>query len=195
MTAGRHWTHITSDGRRLDVLIYARKLVFEGRSSILASIIDVTAQRRAEARIEHMAHHDALTSLANRVLFRRAWRRSWPNCAGRRAMSRVLSIDLDYFKRVNDTLGHAVGDEVLRIVASRLKAAVRGGAVIARLGGDEFAIVQADVASARRGRRSCAKAGRESERSLQGQRPHDRRSARASALRWPRRTESIRRFS
>jgi diguanylate cyclase (GGDEF)-like protein/PAS domain S-box-containing protein len=143
--ADEYWTHTTSDGRRLDVLIYTRKIVFEGRACVLASIVDVTAQRRAEARIAHMAHHDALTSLANRVLFRSRLEEALENIPRANGFVAVHSIDLDYFKRVNDTLGHSVGDEVLRIVASRLKAAVRGGEVIARLGGDEFAVIQANV--------------------------------------------------
>jgi diguanylate cyclase (GGDEF)-like protein/PAS domain S-box-containing protein len=140
-----YWTHTTSDGRRLDVLIYARSIVFEGRSCVLASIVDVTAQRRAEARIAHMAHHDALTALANRVLFRSRLEEELENIPRANRFVAVHSIDLDYFKRVNDTLGHSVGDEVLRIVAYRLKAAVRGSEVIARLGGDEFAVIQANV--------------------------------------------------
>jgi diguanylate cyclase (GGDEF)-like protein/PAS domain S-box-containing protein len=145
--ANQYWTHITRDGARLNVLIYARRLMFEGRSCVLASIVDVTAQRRAEARIEHMAHHDALTSLANRVLFRARLEEELEKIPGAKGHLAVHSIDLDYFKRVNDTLGHSVGDDVLRAVASRLKSAARGSEVIARLGGDEFAILQANVAS------------------------------------------------
>jgi diguanylate cyclase (GGDEF)-like protein/PAS domain S-box-containing protein len=143
---GSCWTHIASDGRKLDVVIYTRKLMFEGRASIVASVIDVTAQRRAEARIEHMAHHDDLTSLANRILFRTRLEEALAQIAETGSNVAVHSIDLDYFKRVNDTLGHAVGDDVLRFVAARLKSAMRSGEVIARLGGDEFAIIQANVA-------------------------------------------------
>ena len=92
-----------------------------------------------------MAHHDALTSLANRVLFRARLEGELEKILRAKNSVAVHSIDLDYFKRVNDTLGHSVGDDVLRAVASRLRAVVRGTDVIARLGGDEFAIIQANV--------------------------------------------------
>jgi diguanylate cyclase (GGDEF)-like protein len=105
---------------------------------------DITRQKEAEARIEHMAHHDALTGLPNRVLFHAQlehalrWR-------GRGAQVSVLFIDLDNFKNINDTLGHQVGDTLLKTVASRLQECVRSGDVVARLGGDEFVIVQTEL--------------------------------------------------
>lgn len=105
---------------------------------------DVTDLQRAEARITHMALHDALTGLPNRVLFRQkleealADARSGTICA-------VLCLDLDYFKSVNDTLGHPVGDALLRCVTERLRSALRDSDTVARLGGDEFAIIQTSV--------------------------------------------------
>lgn len=101
---------------------------------------DVTARRKADAQIRHMARHDALTELPNRVQYMEAL-----ECAlqGERAAElAVLSLDLDRFKIVNDTLGHGVGDELLRAVAGRLRAAVRAGDVAARFGGDEFVVLQ-----------------------------------------------------
>ncbi|WP_158258254.1 putative bifunctional diguanylate cyclase/phosphodiesterase [Rhodopila globiformis] len=99
---------------------------------------DVTEKRRNEEQIAFMAHHDTLTGLANRALFR-----EYLNAAIMRPGQpfAVLCLDLDRFKDVNDTLGHAVGDELLRLVAGRLRQCVRDGDIIARLGGDEFAIV------------------------------------------------------
>jgi diguanylate cyclase (GGDEF)-like protein len=105
---------------------------------------DITRQKEAEARIEHMAHHDALTGLPNRLLFHAQlehalrWR-------GRDRGVSVLFIDLDNFKNINDTLGHQVGDSLLKTVASRLEGCIRAGDVVARLGGDEFVIVQTEV--------------------------------------------------
>lgn len=105
---------------------------------------DITRQKEAEARIEHMAQHDALTGLPNRVLFHGQlehalrWR-------GRDGQVAVLFIDLDNFKNINDTLGHQVGDSLLKTVAARLEQCVRSGDVVARLGGDEFVIVQAEL--------------------------------------------------
>jgi len=103
---------------------------------------DVTDIRRAEARVAHLAHHDALTDLPNRALLRQRMEEA---AAGSRRGERslaVLMLDLDRFKEVNDTLGHAFGDALLKSVAERLKSCVREGDTVARLGGDEFAVLQ-----------------------------------------------------
>jgi diguanylate cyclase (GGDEF)-like protein len=104
--------------------------------------IEITERERSQATIEYLALHDALTGLGNRVLFRNQLnealiraRRSGENLA-------VHFLDLDGFKAINDTLGHAVGDELLKCIADRLGKAVRDTDKIARLGGDEFAILQ-----------------------------------------------------
>jgi diguanylate cyclase (GGDEF)-like protein len=91
-----------------------------------------------------MAHHDALTGLPNRVLFH-AQLENALRWRGRDGRVSVLFIDLDNFKNINDTLGHQVGDELLRTVAARLQDCVRSGDVVARLGGDEFVIVQTEL--------------------------------------------------
>ena len=105
---------------------------------------DITERRHAAAQIERMAHHDALTGLPNRLRFREHLDAKLACDRGGQAVA-VLSIDLDRFKDVNDTLGHPVGDELLRLVALRLRECVRPTDLVARLGGDEFAIVQADA--------------------------------------------------
>ncbi len=102
---------------------------------------DITAQRRNEAKIEHMALHDGLTDLPNRSLFNE--RLEHALARGETVAAHLL--DLDLFKNVNDTLGHGVGDELLRAVADRLRSIVRDTDTIARMGGDEFAIVQAAI--------------------------------------------------
>ncbi len=102
---------------------------------------DITEHRKAEAKIAYLAQHDALTDLPNRVLFRDELSKALSRVA-RGQTQGILCIDLDYFKSVNDTLGHPVGDALLREVASRLRTCVRPSDVIARLGGDEFAVVQ-----------------------------------------------------
>lgn len=96
---------------------------------------------RAEAQISHMAHHDALSGLPNRVLFREEMERALAR-ARRGEPVAILCIDLDHFKAVNDTLGHPFGDELIKQAAERLRACVRETDVVARLGGDEFAVVQ-----------------------------------------------------
>jgi len=104
----------------------------------VATYEDVTERRQAEAQIMHMARHDALTNLPNRLLFRE----KMEEALARGEKLAVLFIDLDRFKSVNDTLGHPVGDVLLCEVTKRLQLAVRGADTVARLGGDEFAIIQ-----------------------------------------------------
>ena len=104
-------------------------------------------QRRADARVRYMAHHDVLSGALNRASFTEALQHAvWRRAEGGPAFS-LLCIDLDHFKDVNDSLGHAAGDEVLRLATQRLDAAVREGDQVARLGGDEFAILLMGVAS------------------------------------------------
>ncbi len=101
---------------------------------------DITEQRKTEERIRHLARHDSLTDLPNRLMFRETMDAAEERIK-RREIFAVLAVDLDHFKAVNDTLGHGVGDTLLRLVASRLKQACREGDMISRLGGDEFAIL------------------------------------------------------
>ncbi len=113
-------------------------------SGWIAICEDVTEQRQAEAQIYHMARHDTLTDLPNRVQFREAM--EWHLArTDRGEQVAVMCLDLDHFKAVNDTLGHPIGDKLLISVAERLGDCVRHGDLIARLGGDEFAIIQVGV--------------------------------------------------
>ena len=112
----------------------------------VVTLEDVTERRRAEARVTHMAHHDPLTDLINRTIFCEQLERALSNCRRHRRPFAVLCVDLDRFKAVNDTLGHPIGDALLKGVAERLRACVRGSAdVVAQFGGDEFAILQTDL--------------------------------------------------
>jgi len=122
----------------------------------LESLQEQTKERaRAEAQISHMARHDALTGLPNRVLFHQEMERALTR-SGDEPFA-VLCLDLDRFKSVNDTLGHPAGDALLVEVAQRLKTCIRTGDIVARLGGDEFALLQ-------RGTRDAADATRLAER-------------------------------
>jgi diguanylate cyclase (GGDEF)-like protein len=105
---------------------------------------DITERRQSEDQIEYLAHYDALTMLPNRVLFRERIGHELGKLAPGEQIA-VLYIDLDEFKGINDSLGHPVGDELLKGVASRLRDCVRETDLVARLGGDEFAIVQTGV--------------------------------------------------
>lgn len=112
----------------------------------IATYEDITERRRAETLIAYMAHHDSLTGLANRVLFRERLDRALENAQRQKATIAVLCLDLDRFKDVNDSLGHEKGDALLKVVADRLKDCVHEGDLVARLGGDEFAVLR-DVQS------------------------------------------------
>src|SRR5580693_4862051 len=106
---------------------------------------DITEQRQSEVKIEYMAHHDALTDLANRVLLNERLEQALGRRIHREEMVAVHHLDLDQFKAVNDTFGHPAGDKLLRIVAERLRSLVRETDTIARMGGDEFVIVQTPI--------------------------------------------------
>ena len=113
---------------------------------MVGTVQDITDRKETEARLAHLAHHDPLTCLPNRMLLRD--RISQALTYGRRhdRLVAVLFIDLDRFKRINDSLGHDVGDRLLQGIAERLRKSVRDGDTVARLGGDEFAIALTDVA-------------------------------------------------
>lgn len=111
----------------------------------VATYEDASERTRAAARVRFLAHHDPLTELPNRVLFHEHLDEAMRKVAGRRADRQdgvaLLCLDLDRFKQVNDTLGHAAGDTLLVAAARRLRGCVRGSDFVARLGGDEFAVI------------------------------------------------------
>src|SRR5262245_23544567 len=110
----------------------------------VATIEDITPRKRAEEKIAHLAHYDGLTDLPNRVLFREKLEQALKDLKPGAQLA-VLYIDIDEFKSVNDALGHAVGDELLKGVARRLRGCLGETDIAARLGGDEFAIIQYPV--------------------------------------------------
>jgi len=119
----------------------------DGRvAGVIALIRDVTDRKSAEQQIEYQAYHDALTGLANRRLFQEHLTLALALAARRRGTVAVLFLALDQFKVINDTLGHSTGDELLRVIAGRLKECVHDGDTVARVGGDEFTIVLQDLA-------------------------------------------------
>jgi diguanylate cyclase (GGDEF)-like protein/PAS domain S-box-containing protein len=141
----RTWKHVRADGSLIDLAIYSRQLVYGDQPAVLLALMDITERKRAEARLAFMAQHDGLTGLPNRNLLRQQMddmllhtRRSAEKLA-------VLVLGLDNFKAVNDTLGHGVGDKLLRGVAKRLRSTLREEDALARLNSDEFAILQSGV--------------------------------------------------
>ncbi|MEU4420420.1 EAL domain-containing protein [Actinoplanes sp. NPDC024001] len=134
--------------RRTEVLLelHCRDLRAEPTvAGLVVTMRDVTEQRRLEQELTHQAFHDAMTGLANRVLFNDRLQHALARGARDGSVVGVLFIDLDDFKIVNDTLGHAVGDQLLIAVAHRIAGSLRADDTAARLGGDEFAALVENV--------------------------------------------------
>jgi diguanylate cyclase (GGDEF)-like protein len=132
---GHEWA--LPNGRIVEV----RSLPLASGGGWVATYEDITARRHAERQVVFMARHDALTRLPNRIVIRERIEAAVAQ-AERAIAAAVLCLDLDHFKEVNDTLGHPVGDVLLRKVAERLGACVRQVDTVARFGGDEFTVVQ-----------------------------------------------------
>ncbi len=143
--SSQSWQHAKANGELIEVVTFGRRVIFADRAAFLVTVMDVTERRRAEARIAHMAHHDALTDLPNRTVF--SQRLNDAMARVRRERIAVLSVDLDHFKSVNDSFGHSAGDRLLKAAAERLRNASGENAVVARLGGDEFAVLLEQVAT------------------------------------------------
>ena len=130
------------DGRVLEI----QSVPIEG-GGILRTYTDITERKRAEDRIRHIARHDGLTALVNREVFLEHLAGAVQGAQSSAEQFAVLYLDLDAFKPVNDRLGHAIGDKVLAVVASRMRGVARDTDVVARMGGDEFAILQRHIPS------------------------------------------------
>jgi diguanylate cyclase (GGDEF)-like protein/PAS domain S-box-containing protein len=115
---------------------------------LIAMVQDSSERKTLEAQLLHQAFHDPLTELANRALFRDRLEHALARTARESGRVAVMLLDLDNFKSVNDTQGHAAGDRMLEVVASRLRSATRGCDTVARLGGDEFAVLLEQVHAA-----------------------------------------------
>jgi len=153
---------IRADGTRLPIIKTAVPITLRDRNYLIASIVDnsqrkqiqselrkaneslqkeMIRRKRIQDRIEHLAYHDHLTGLANRLLFRDELDHAVSLSRRMGKQLAIMFLDLDGFKTINDTMGHATGDQLLKGVSSRLVAIVRKSDVVARIGGDEFVIM------------------------------------------------------
>lgn len=171
LQSGRHdrafyqamWANIVEQGywrgdiwdRRKDGSFYPKYLAITvirneaGEITHFSAIFyDVTERKALEDKLDHLAHYDGLTGLPNRMLLQDRLEQAIASAERQRQKFALLFIDLDGFKRINDEMGHPVGDAVLKLVAERLLAAIRGMDTAARLGGDEFVIILSDIRNA-----------------------------------------------
>ena len=139
--------HCTKSGSILDVEIDTQQTIYDGEPAMIVCASDVTDRVRLQRELEHQAFHDALTGLPNRSLFGDRLEHAHLRLPRSSGCYAVLMLDLDNFKTVNDSLGHAAGDTLLVEVSRRLAAGIRLGDTAARLGGDEFAILLEDLST------------------------------------------------
>ena len=144
--AARTWKHVKADGSLIDLAIYSRHLAYGDEPAVLLALMDITERKQAEQRLAFMAQHDGLTGLPNRTLLRQRLDEILMHTRRSGDKAGVMVLGLDNFKAVNDSLGHAVGDKLLRGVARRLRSSLREEDAIARLNSDEFAIVHPGIA-------------------------------------------------
>ena len=141
------YRYLHSDGRV--VWIHDRSQVVrdeDGRVMFVQGVMfDITAQKEAELAMQHMAYHDTLTGLPNRAMFEDHLNLAVARARRHDRSVAVLFLDLDGFKDVNDSMGHAAGDELLCVVSERLRVETRDTDLVARLGGDEFLVLLADL--------------------------------------------------
>jgi diguanylate cyclase (GGDEF)-like protein/PAS domain S-box-containing protein len=133
------------DGKMVHVEVLNGLGTFNGRNAILGTLIDISERKQAEAKVMHMAYHDPLTGLPNRLLFNDRTEQAMAMARRENAVLALLFLDLDRFKAINDTLGHDAGDRLLCEVADRLRECVRESDTVSRFGGDEFNLLLTQV--------------------------------------------------
>ena len=148
----RHWSPgadiadmelqwVTRGGRAIDGLVNCRRYGAPGSSRIYVSVRDITERKRAEQQIHFLAYHDSLTGLPNRRMFNERLERAIAEARESGDRVAVMMIDLDHFKVINDSLGHDMGDALLRQAAEQLRIIVGAAGLVARIGGDEFMVM------------------------------------------------------
>jgi diguanylate cyclase (GGDEF)-like protein/PAS domain S-box-containing protein len=153
------WTYVRKDGSRIWVNLAMTALKTQGDkiAGYLGIAFDITERKKLTEYVNHLAHHDQLTGLPNRVLLDDRMRQAIQRAKRNGHKVAVLMVDVDYFKRINDSLGHTAGDVLLDAIAKKLCSAVRQTDTVARMGGDEFVIVMPEFRDERDAVR-CAEA-------------------------------------
>jgi diguanylate cyclase (GGDEF)-like protein/PAS domain S-box-containing protein len=137
---------LRQDRTALEVELGVSRFVYRGEEALQVIFRDITERKLAKARLESLAHYDSLTSLPNRVLFFDRLKHAVTEAKRYQHALALMYLDLDRFKQVNDSLGHAAGDAVLVEAGRRLKECVRGCDMVARMGGDEFTVILSKLA-------------------------------------------------
>lgn len=153
------WVLHRKDGSHLvaELLVTEISNEFSSLTGYVAMAYDVTSRREAEDQVQHMAMHDALTALPNRNMLQEQLRLSLVSAEREQRTMGMMFLDLDRFKKINDTLGHHIGDSVIIEVGRRLREAMRTSDIVARLGGDEFVILLTSLGEAADGERVASK--------------------------------------
>ncbi len=141
------WRHRRKDGSYIQVDMASHFIDFQGRKCSFVLVQDVTDRQQLHEQLVHQAHHDLLTGLPNRLLLEDRMQQSLAQAARYGQQAAVLCLDLDRFKQINDSLGHATGDLCLQQVVSRISARLRAVDTFARTGGDEFVIILGELAN------------------------------------------------
>ncbi|MDE1943040.1 MAG: diguanylate cyclase [Betaproteobacteria bacterium] len=134
------------NGKLIPIRVSSSPIVREGKvTGSVVAFQDITARKRSQEAIHRLAYYDTLTNLPNRRLFMDRFSHALTQASRYHRALAVMFLDLDHFKEINDSLGHDVGDELLKAVAARLSTCVRSGDTVARQGGDEFVILLAEI--------------------------------------------------
>jgi diguanylate cyclase (GGDEF)-like protein/PAS domain S-box-containing protein len=158
-TDEQEWTYVRKDGSRIWVNLAMTALkTQDGKiAGYLGIAFDITERKKLTEYVNHLAHHDQLTGLPNRVLLDDRMRQAIQRAKRNRHKVAVFMVDVDHFKRINDSLGHSAGDALLDLVAKKLCSTVRQTDTVARMGGDEFVIVMPEFRDQKDAER-CAEA-------------------------------------
>ena len=146
------WVHAKASGENFTAEVTLTPIMLNNRNVIYMVLRDISDKKKAEKKLieqkdilHYQAHHDALTGLPNRVLFNDRLEHAIEQAKRHKTKLALFFIDLDHFKQINDSLGHQVGDKVLKVVTKQLQDKIRDEDTLARLGGDEFTIIMEDV--------------------------------------------------